>query len=65
MEPAAGEVQLAGYLTVPENAPRKLQHSTGFDAAALRTFAEDIGFTDEARWLARQLLHIENGQAPA
>ena len=47
---------------------RKLQH-TGFDVAAryqrLRTFAEDAGFTDEARWLTGQLLHIEQGQAPA
>jgi len=34
---------------------RKLQHSIGFDVAGryrrLRTFAEDAGFTDEARWL--------------
>ena len=46
---------------------RKLQHSIGFDAAAryrrLRTFAGDAGFTDEARWLTAQLLHIEQDQA--
>ena len=44
---------------------RKLQHSLGFDVAdryrRLRTFAGDAGFTDEARWLAAQLLHVEHG----
>jgi archaemetzincin len=42
---------------------RKLQHATGFEINAryrnLRTFTEDAGFTDEARWLTTQLLHIE------
>ena len=46
---------------------RKLQHSIGFDAAdryrRLRTFAGDAGFTDEARWLTTQLLHIEQDPA--
>jgi archaemetzincin len=46
---------------------RKLQHTIGFDVAAryrnLYTFTEDVGFTDEAQWLTRQLLHIEQGQA--
>jgi archaemetzincin len=46
---------------------RKLQHSIGFDVTAryrnLRTFTADVGFTDEARWLTTQLLHIEQGQA--
>jgi archaemetzincin len=36
---------------------RKLQHSIGFDVAdryrRLRTFAEDAGLTDEARWARR------------
>ncbi len=45
---------------------RKLQHTIGFDVTAryqnLRAFAEDAGFTDEARWLTAQLLHIEQGQ---
>jgi len=48
---------------------RKLQHSIGFDVAAryrrLRTFAGDAGFTDEARWLTAQLLHIEQHPASA
>jgi archaemetzincin len=46
---------------------RKLQHIIGLDATAryrnLRTFTEDVGFTDETRWLSAQLLHIEQGQA--
>jgi archaemetzincin len=48
---------------------RKLQHAIGFDITAryrnLRTFTEDAGFTDEARWLTTQLLHIEQDQAQA
>ena len=48
---------------------RKLQHVIDFDVTAryrnLRTFAEDVGFTDETRWLTAQLLHIEQGQAQA
>jgi len=48
---------------------RKLQYSIGFDVAAryqrLRTFAEDAGFTDGARWLSGQLLYIEQGHALA
>lgn len=46
---------------------RKLQHILSFDVTAryrnLRAFAEDAGFTDEARWITMQLLHIEQGQA--
>jgi archaemetzincin len=45
---------------------RKLQYSTGFDAAAryqeLLAFTEDVGFTDESGWLAAQLLHIGRDQ---
>lgn len=45
---------------------RKLQYSTDFDVAAryqdLLAFTEDVGFTDESRWLATQLLHIERDE---
>jgi archaemetzincin len=48
---------------------RKLQHTLGFDVTAryrnLHAFAEDAGFTDEARWLTAQLLHIEPDRPPA
>lgn len=48
---------------------RKLQYSTGFDVAAryrdLLAYTKDVGFTDEARWLASQLLHIEQDHAGA
>jgi archaemetzincin len=41
---------------------RKLHDSVGFDVAdhyqRLRGFCERVGFTDEARWLAKRLAHV-------